>query len=48
MEVRVEGGEGRLQQVEVLLLLYGLYVEVVVPQLQGGDTGIIGGAELLS
>ena len=47
MEVWVERGQGRLHQVEVLPLLDGLDVEVVVPQLQGRDTRVIGRAELL-
>ena len=47
MEVWVEGGQGRIHQVEVLPLLDGLDVEVVVPLLQGRDTGVIGRAELL-
>ena len=47
VEVGVEGGEGGLEQMDWLSLLYGLDVEVLVPQLHRGDARIIGGGEFL-
>ena len=48
MEVGMEGGQGRLEQMDRLSLLDGLDVEILVPQLHGGNGRIIGGREFLS
>ena len=47
VKIRVEGGEGRLEQMDRLSLLNRLDVEILVPQLYRGDARIVGGGELL-
>ena len=47
MEVGMEGGQGRLEQMDRLSLLDGLDVEILVPQLHRRDARIIGGGEFL-
>ena len=47
VEVWVERGQGRLEQMDGLSLLDGLDVEILVPQLYRGDARIVGGGELL-
>ena len=47
MEVGMEGGQGRLEQMDRLSLLDGLDVEILVPQLHRRDARVVGGREFL-